>query len=281
MSLLFDAPLIDGLRYQEDVISERRGSARCVDRLGTLDLVAVPLPRLARQPQDAELRLALRFRRRQLRAGRAHSRLAAAVRDSAAAVRGPAAGRFRPCPARPLRSRRGHRLAPRPRRVRGGRRHLARTRRRRCAFASGRDAGFRRANLELAPRSAYLLSGEARHDWEHSIAPGERLRFSITFRTLVGQRPAHRALPARDGTARARGTVLRPCAGRCCCRCCCSPAAPKGRRPTCRAISEARSLAAEWALVNEQARERQAHRDLCRHHARGVREQLQTDRNRR
>ena len=47
-------------------------------------------------------------------------------------------------------------------------------------------------HLELAPRSAYLLSGEARHDWEHSIAPGDALRFSITFRTLSqkGQRIA-------------------------------------------------------------------------------------------
>ena len=44
--------------------------------------------------------------------------------------------------------------------------------------------GFRRAKVRLEPRSAYLLSGEARHDWEHSIVPGDALRFSITFRTL-------------------------------------------------------------------------------------------------
>lgn len=44
--------------------------------------------------------------------------------------------------------------------------------------------GFRRATLEVLPRSAYTLSGEARWDWEHSIAPGEQRRFSITFRTL-------------------------------------------------------------------------------------------------
>lgn len=43
---------------------------------------------------------------------------------------------------------------------------------------------FRRAKLEVVPRSAYLLRGEARQDWEHSIAPGQSLRFSITFRTL-------------------------------------------------------------------------------------------------
>ena len=44
--------------------------------------------------------------------------------------------------------------------------------------------GFRRANVEVMPRSAYLLSGEARHRWEHSISPGSSLRFSITFRSL-------------------------------------------------------------------------------------------------
>ena len=51
-------------------------------------------------------------------------------------------------------------------------------------FRQRSDSGFRRANLEVAPRSAYLLSGEARYDWEHSISPGQSLRFSITFRTL-------------------------------------------------------------------------------------------------
>jgi DNA oxidative demethylase len=51
-------------------------------------------------------------------------------------------------------------------------------------FRQRTPAGFRRASLELAPGSAYLLSGESRYDWEHSISPGDRLRFSITLRTL-------------------------------------------------------------------------------------------------
>jgi len=51
-------------------------------------------------------------------------------------------------------------------------------------FRRRTDPGFRRASLDVAPRSAYLLSGEARKDWEHSISPGDALRFSITFRTL-------------------------------------------------------------------------------------------------
>ena len=43
---------------------------------------------------------------------------------------------------------------------------------------------FQRAKVELEPRSAYLLSGEVRSDWEHSIAGHAALRFSITFRSL-------------------------------------------------------------------------------------------------
>ena len=51
-------------------------------------------------------------------------------------------------------------------------------------FRQRTGSGFRRLGLEIAPRSAYLLSGEARWQWEHRITPGDRLRFSITFRTL-------------------------------------------------------------------------------------------------
>jgi alkylated DNA repair protein (DNA oxidative demethylase) len=51
-------------------------------------------------------------------------------------------------------------------------------------FRQRTDDGFRRAKVHLEPRSAYLLSGEARRDWEHSIAPANELRFSITFRSL-------------------------------------------------------------------------------------------------
>jgi len=59
-------------------------------------------------------------------------------------------------------------------------------------FRKRRPGGFDRANVDLEPRSAYLLAGPARHEWEHSIAPAETLRFSITFRTLseLGRRKA-------------------------------------------------------------------------------------------
>src|SRR5690349_19779684 len=42
--------------------------------------------------------------------------------------------------------------------------------------------------LELAPRSAYVLRGDARWRWQHSIPPAKALRYSITFRTLRGER---------------------------------------------------------------------------------------------
>lgn len=52
-------------------------------------------------------------------------------------------------------------------------------------FRRRREGGFDRAALPLAPRSAYHLSGEARHAWEHSIAPTAATRWSITFRSLA------------------------------------------------------------------------------------------------
>lgn len=41
----------------------------------------------------------------------------------------------------------------------------------------------RRSQL-LQPRSIYLLQGEVRKLWEHSIPPVDQLRYSLTFRTL-------------------------------------------------------------------------------------------------
>jgi alkylated DNA repair dioxygenase AlkB len=42
-------------------------------------------------------------------------------------------------------------------------------------------------DLELAPRSAYRMQGNARWGWQHSIPATKELRYSVTFRTL---RPA-------------------------------------------------------------------------------------------
>jgi alkylated DNA repair dioxygenase AlkB len=43
---------------------------------------------------------------------------------------------------------------------------------------------WERASLIAEPRSAYLLQGPARREWEHSIPAVNNLRYSITFRNL-------------------------------------------------------------------------------------------------
>ena len=55
-----------------------------------------------------------------------------------------------------------------------------------CTFRLRRKAGTRweRASFVAQPRSAYLLQGPARTEWEHSIPAVEALRYSITFRYL-------------------------------------------------------------------------------------------------
>jgi alkylated DNA repair protein (DNA oxidative demethylase) len=55
-----------------------------------------------------------------------------------------------------------------------------------CRMRFQRKAGgVRRVwQLELEPRSAYVLAGKSRSAWQHSIPAAKRLRYSITFRTL-------------------------------------------------------------------------------------------------
>lgn len=56
-----------------------------------------------------------------------------------------------------------------------------------CSLRFRRKSGetWDRASLTVEPRSAYFLSGPARTIWEHSIPALDRLRYSITLRTLV------------------------------------------------------------------------------------------------
>ena len=55
-----------------------------------------------------------------------------------------------------------------------------------CVFRLRRRKGdtWERASVTAEPRSAYLLRGSARVEWEHSIPAVESLRYSVTFRTL-------------------------------------------------------------------------------------------------
>jgi len=61
-----------------------------------------------------------------------------------------------------------------------------------CAlrFRRKHGDGWERAAQEIGARSVYLLRGEARRAWYHSIPPVDRLRYSVTFRNFApGQAP--------------------------------------------------------------------------------------------
>ena len=55
-----------------------------------------------------------------------------------------------------------------------------------CTFRLRRAAGtsWERVSLTAERRSAYLLSGPARDEWEHSIPGVDGLRYSVTYRNL-------------------------------------------------------------------------------------------------
>src|SRR3954447_188986 len=53
----------------------------------------------------------------------------------------------------------------------------------RLRFQRGKGEAREVFEVGLEPRSAYVLSGEVRRSWEHSIPPTKELRYSITFRT--------------------------------------------------------------------------------------------------
>ncbi|HET7458156.1 MAG TPA: alpha-ketoglutarate-dependent dioxygenase AlkB [Gemmatimonadaceae bacterium] len=56
-----------------------------------------------------------------------------------------------------------------------------------CVFRLRRARGegkWERVSITAESRSAYLLSGASRSEWEHSIPAVEALRYSITYRNL-------------------------------------------------------------------------------------------------
>jgi alkylated DNA repair dioxygenase AlkB len=55
-----------------------------------------------------------------------------------------------------------------------------------CTFRLRRanGAGWDRVSIVAEPRSAYLLSGPSRTEWEHSIPGVDALRYSLTYRNL-------------------------------------------------------------------------------------------------
>jgi alkylated DNA repair protein (DNA oxidative demethylase) len=58
-----------------------------------------------------------------------------------------------------------------------------------CRMRFQRGTGAEREVYEIAlePRSGYVLAGDARTRWQHSIPAVKELRWSVTFRTIRGR----------------------------------------------------------------------------------------------
>jgi len=54
----------------------------------------------------------------------------------------------------------------------------------RLRFQRGKGEARRVWEVLLEPRSGYVLAGESRRSWQHSMPPTKEQRWSITFRTL-------------------------------------------------------------------------------------------------
>lgn len=182
MSLLFDAPLIDGLSYAEALLGEAEERA-LLARLDTLDLAPFRFHGFIGNRRTQSFGWRYDFEDSSFSPAEPIPDWLQPMRQRAAAFAGREPGDFvhvllaRYDPGAGIG---WHRDRDVFEQVVGISLNTPATLRFRRRTASG----FRRASLAVAPRSAYLLSGEARHDWEHSIAPGDALRFSITFRTL-------------------------------------------------------------------------------------------------
>jgi DNA oxidative demethylase len=182
MSLLFDAPLIAGLDYREELIGEAHEQA-LIDRLAALDLAPFRFHGWLGNRKTQSFGWRYDFDDASFSPTEPIPDWLQPLRANAAAFAGLQADDFvhvllaRYDPGAGIGWHRDRDVFEQVVGISLGTQATLRFRRRTAA-------GFQRASLEVAPRSAYHLSGEARHDWEHSIAPGDSLRFSITFRTL-------------------------------------------------------------------------------------------------
>ena len=182
MSLLFDTPLIAGLRYAEDMIGADEERA-LIDKLTAADLSPFRFHGWLGNRKTQSFGWRYDFEDASFAPAEPIPEWLQPLRETAAAFAGVQPGDFvhvllaRYDPGAGIGWHRDRDVFDKVVGISLGTPATLRFRRR-------TPSGFQRANLEVVPRSAYLLAGEARHDWEHSIPPGQSLRFSITFRTL-------------------------------------------------------------------------------------------------
>lgn len=182
MSLLFDTPLIDGLRYEDAVITQGEEQA-LIERVGALDLAPFRFHGWTGNRRTHSFGWRYDFEDSSFAPAEPIPDWLQPLRERTACFAGVSPGDFahvmlaRYDPGAGIGWHRDRDVFEQVVGVSLGTIAVLRFRKRTAA-------GFQRAKLEVHPRSAYLLSGPSRHQWEHRISPGDQLRFSITFRTL-------------------------------------------------------------------------------------------------
>jgi alkylated DNA repair dioxygenase AlkB len=75
-----------------------------------------------------------------------------------------------------------------------------------CTLRLRRKVGddWERRSAHIEPRSVYLLHGPVRNTWQHSIAPMDVLRYSVTLRTF---RPGHGSKDQQASAGRRKSPV--------------------------------------------------------------------------
>jgi alkylated DNA repair dioxygenase AlkB len=204
MNLLFDTPLVAGLRYTEDVISPAQ-ERTLLDHLGGLELTPFRFQGWLGNRKTQSFGWRYDFDDASFTPADPLPDWLLPLRDQAAVFAGAAPDEFvhvllaRYDPGAGIG---WHRDRDVFERVVGISLNSPATLR----FRQRTATAFKRVKLEVMPCSAYLLSGKARHDWEHSIPPGGSLRFSVTFRTLSDKGRRIAALQKASAARSRRGT---------------------------------------------------------------------------
>ena len=168
MSLLFDSPLIDGLDYQDNFITSAEEQA-LIERLGTIDLAPFRFHGWLGNRKTQSFGWRYDFDDGSFIRGDPIPEWLEPLRTRAEAFAHLSPGDFVQTLVARYDPGAGIGWLGTPAVLR---------------FRQRQATGFKRGSIEIAPRSAYRLSGDARWAWEHRITPSEQLRFSITFRSL-------------------------------------------------------------------------------------------------
>ena len=195
MSLLFDAPLIDGLRYAEEALSQVE-ERELLERLGAIELAPFRFHGWLGNRKTASFGWRYDFDDASFSPTQPIPDWLEPLRKTAASVAGIRSDDFvhvllaRYDPGAGIG---WHRDRPHFDHVVGISLGAA------AAMRFRRRTGerFARVAAPLPPRGIYHLHGEARHDWEHSIAAMTETRWSITLRSLSER--GRRMLTAGDG----------------------------------------------------------------------------------